>query len=135
MRITHHNLIVELDDSWWAEAGMQNFVPSASTYRVDATAARKGSVFEVSFDEVRPGQRNPGVGIFNSNAQASAKDRVVSLLRGFRENSAIPPVELLPDETGSNFGYKLAAGYHRFYCSLAAGYSRVPAVIGFDANA
>ncbi len=62
------------------------------------------------------------------------KDRVISILTGFRTGSAIPPVEVVLEPEGSNFRYKLVHGAHRFYCSLAAGYSHVPAIMGFDLN-
>ena len=135
MKIEHHGLIIDLDDAWWAEAEMENFVPSANTYRVDFSVVSLANVFEVSFAEVKSGQRNPGIGIFNSNRHKSAKDRVVSLLQGFRENSAIPPIAVLSEVPGSKFRFRIANGYHRFYCSLAAGYSRVPAMFGFNADA
>jgi len=135
MKFFHHDLQIELDDAWWAEAEMDNFIPAEKTYRVDIEAAKGRKVFEVSIDEVSPVRRNPGVGIFNDNREASARERVVSLFRGFRTGSAIPPVEIIPEPAGGDFRYKLVAGAHRFYCSLAAGFSHVPAVEGFDIKA
>jgi hypothetical protein len=132
MEIHHHDLEIELDDTWWAEADMNNFTPTAKAYLVDIEAAKGRDVFEVEIDEVRPVRRNPGIGIFNDNKETSARDRVVSILRGFRAGSAIPPVEIVIEPEGSNFRYKLVAGTHRFYCSLAAGFSHVPAIEGFD---
>ena len=135
MKIFHRNLEIELDDEWWTEAGMEGFVPQSKAYRVGLDAARAGAVFQIRADEVRPVKRNPGVGIFNDNEEASAKSRVVSIFRGFVADAAIPPVEVIPESSGSAFNYKLVAGVHRFYCSLAAGFSHVPAVKGFDINA
>jgi hypothetical protein len=135
MKFFHHDLQIELDDAWWAEAEMNNFIPTEKTYRVDIEAAKGKKVFDIRIDEVSPVRRNPGVGIFNDNREASARDGVVSLLRGFRTGSAIPPVEIAPEPAGGDFRYKLVAGAHRFYCSLAAGFSHVPAVEGSDINA
>ena len=130
----HHNLEIELDDEWWTEADMEDFVPKGKAYRVDLDAALGRTIFEIRIDEVRPLKRNSGVGIFNNNEEASAKSRVVSILRGFIADTEIPPVEVIPESSGSDFNYKLVAGAHRFYCSLATGFSHVPAVEGFDIN-
>ena len=134
MKLYHHDLKIELDDTWWAEAGMEGFVPLTRAYLVDIKAAKGREPFEIRIDEVKPVRRNPGVGIFNDNDEASARDRVVSILRGFRTGSAIPPVEVVFEPAGSDFLYKLVAGAHRFYCSLAAGFTHVWAVKGFDIN-
>jgi hypothetical protein len=135
MKLCHHDLQIELDDAWYAEAGMDGFVPLTRAYPVNADAANGRKLLEVKIDEVSPVRRNPGVGIFNDNKDASAKERVVSILRGFRTGSAIPPVEIVIEPPNSRFRYKLVAGVHRFYCSLAAGFSHVPAVEGFDRDA
>jgi hypothetical protein len=132
MKFRHHDLEIELDDTWWKEAGMEGFVPPTTAYCVNHEAAKGRKVFEVRIDEVRSVRRNPGIGIFNDNEEASAKDRVVSIFRGFRTGSAIPPVEVALEPPGSRFRFKLIAGAHRFYCSLAAGFSHVPAMEGFD---
>ena len=131
MKLCHHDLQIELDDTWWAEAGMQGFVPLTRAYLVNNDSVKGRKLFEVRIIEVRPVIRNPGVGIFNDNKEASAKDRVVSIFKGFRTGSPIPPIEVVFEPDGSNFRYKLVAGVHRFYCSLAAGFSHVPAVEGW----
>jgi hypothetical protein len=135
MILIHHEMQIMLDDTWWAEAGMGDFVPSGRTYRPDIKAAKGEVVFEARIDEVAPLRRNPGVGIFNNNDVATARERVIRILKGFREGAAIPPVELVEDTLGSDFRFKIVHGSHRFYCSLAAGFSHVPAVIGFDISA
>ena len=134
MKLFHHNLEIDLDDTWWAEAKMKNFIPKSSTYRVDLDATKGRPVFEININEVRPVKRNPGVGIFNDSVETSAKTRVVSILRGFVADEGIPPVEVVLEPSDSAYSYKLVAGVHRFYCSLAAGFSHVPAVEGFDIN-
>jgi hypothetical protein len=134
MKFYHYDLEIELDDTWLSEAEMNSFKPMARTYRVDIEAAKGRTVFEVRIDEVRPVRRNPGIGIFNDNEVTTARDRVVSILLGCRTGSDIPPVEIVTEPEGSNFRYKLVAGVHRFYCSLAAGFLHVPAVEGFDIN-
>ena len=75
MKLFHHNLEIELNDTWWAESKMKDFMPKSSAYRVDLNATKGLPVFEVSINEVRPVKRNPGVGIFNDSAEASANSR------------------------------------------------------------
>jgi hypothetical protein len=132
MKLCHHDLQIELDDTWYTKAEMNGFVPLARNYLVNADAANGRKLFDIRIDEVKSVKRNPGIGIFNGNQEASAKERVVSILRGFRTGSAIPPVGIVLEPPDSQFRYRLVAGVHRFYCFLAAGFSHVPAVEGFD---
>lgn len=72
-----------------------------------------------------------GVGIFNdSEEEGTARERVLRILRGFRLDNAIPPVEIVEGQHPHR--YKLTHGAHRFYCSLAAGFTSVPTIEGFD---
>ena len=75
----HHDLQIELDDSWWAEAGMSGFVPKAPTYRVKPDAYGR-TIFQLPIKEIGPIRRNPGVGIFNSNESKTARQRVLCIL-------------------------------------------------------
>jgi hypothetical protein len=132
MKLIHHDLEIELDDSWWAEAGMMDFVRSARTYCVDPNYCMNREFEEIAIADIGPVLRAPGVGIFNDNPDSgSAHDRVVKILRGFRLGGAIPPVEVLEDKSGEH-RYKLMHGTHRFYCSLAAGFTHVPTVRAID---
>jgi hypothetical protein len=109
-------------------SGNVRFVPSSTAYRV---LQGKGQIREVRIDDVGPVSRDP---MFrDSIEEGSARDRVVRLLRGFRSGDAIPPVEVVK---GSGYGHphKLTHGAHRFYCSLAAGFTHVPTVEGFDSK-
>ena len=56
------------------------------------------------------------------------EELVVRVLRGFIEDSAIPPVKVEKEPPDSDYRYKLRDGTHRFYCSVAAGFSHVPAI-------
>jgi hypothetical protein len=135
MILVHHHLRIELDDAWWVEAEMTNFTPASHAFRPDLEKARGETIFEARIDEVAPLQRNPDVGIFNDNEEATARERVVRLLRGFREGAAIPPVILIGQPATSSFRYKIGHGSHRFYCSLAVGFSHIPAIAGLDFSA
>jgi len=91
----HHDLKIELDDAWWAEAQMAGFVPLSRAYRVDVAGAKGQRIFEARIDEVGPVRRNPGIGIVNKNEELTAREQVLRILNGFRSNAAIPPIELV----------------------------------------
>jgi hypothetical protein len=132
MILTHHDLKIELPDSWWAEAGMAGFVPQARAFHPDRRAETSVEVFEARIEEVAPLERAPGVGIFNDSDEATARERVVRILRGFREGAQIPPIHLVKLTPGTPFRYRIGHGSHRFYCSLPAGFSHVQAFEGYD---
>ena len=132
MKLKHHELTVLLSDDWWAEAGMVGFKAFSAAYRSDPGAFRERRIFEVRIDDIGPVQRAPNVGIFNDSPKATARERVVSILQGFRSGAAIPPVEVVEAAGSGAHPYKLVHVSHRLYCSLAAGFTHVPAVEGID---
>lgn len=131
----HHDLQIDLPDAWWHEAEMDSFHPPSSCYRAAPQGGSGERIFEVPLHEIAPVRRNTGVGIFNGNDELSAHDRVVRILIGFRAGDGIPPIELVDMPVGSPYRFKLTAGTHRLYCSLAAGFTHVPATEGFDITA
>lgn len=137
MEFTHHGLPIVLSDNWWAEAGMAHFIPRSTAYRADTKTFPGQRILEVRIDDIGPVRRASGVGVFNDDRDsgASARARVLRILRGFRSGELIPPVEIVKAKPGEDHPYKLVAGTHRLYCSLATGFSHVPAVEGFDINA
>jgi hypothetical protein len=56
-------------------------------------------------------------------------------LLGFVRNVELPPVELLRQTNPGPYPFCLKNGVHRLYCSLAAGYTHIPAVKAFDLEA
>jgi len=137
MEFTHHGMQIVLSDDWWAEAGMSGFTPSSTAYHADPNAFSGQRIFEVRIDNIGPVSRAPGVGIFNNDRETgtSAHDRVIRILRGFRSGALIPPVEIVRAPPGEDYLCTLVNGTHRLYCSLAAGFSHVPATLGFDITA
>jgi len=137
MELMHHGMTIVLDDDWWTEGGMTDFAPAAATYAVDAMVFPERVIFAAKIDDIGPVRRAPGVGIFNDDRDSgiTARDRVVRILRGFRSGALIPPVEIVKAKPGDEYLYRLVAGTHRLYCSLAAGFTYVPAVEGFEINA
>ena len=47
MQLCHHDLQIELDDSWWTEAGMEGFVPATRAYRVNDEGVNGQKLFEI----------------------------------------------------------------------------------------
>lgn len=134
MEINHHNKYIgELDDALWEEAGMKGFVPTKNAYRVDINKAQGKAILEINLSDVKPVIRE---NIFNDSDEfGTAKSRVLRILRWFINDTPIEPVIIALEPSSSDFSYRLVHGAHRFYCSLAAGFSHVPAIIGFDINA
>ena len=134
MKFNHHNLEIELDDAWWIDAGMENFTPKRKAYRVDQKKAKEKQILEIKIDEISPVKRSPGVPTFNDCIETgrSARDRVVYFLSRFVNDAVIEPVKVTLESSDSEFRYQLKDGTHRLYCSLAAGFTHVPAIKGFD---
>jgi hypothetical protein len=105
---------------------------TSPAYRPEISAAKGKPIFEVRIDEIGPVRRRPGIGIFSGNEQKTARERVICIFAGFRKGALIPPIELVGAPPGRPYGYKLTNGTHRLYCSLAAGFTHVPAIQGFD---
>jgi len=115
-----------LPDEWWSEAGMMGFRPSGASYR-----ARRASLptIEVPVKDVAPCSRDLSHGVFNDNSvEGTAQERVVRILKAFRDEVPLPPVQLVRSQAASGYRFDLHQGAHRFYCAVAAGFTAVPAI-------
>jgi hypothetical protein len=132
MMIHHHDLTIELYDEWWKEAGMEGFTPSSPSYAsaIDKDGRR---ICSIEIRDIAPFRRLPGVPIFNDShfEGITAAERVTRILRGFIAGVPIPPIEVV-ELSGGPHRFKSVNGAHRLYCSLAAGFTHVPAVEGYD---
>lgn len=108
---------------------MQVFVPASSSYRWDESTFPDRQVEMISCAEVQPLDRQLSHGVFNDSPNATARVRVMRLLDGFLSDAAIPPVELIRIGGIGQVRFRLHHGAHRFYCSVAAGFSHVPAIV------
>jgi hypothetical protein len=135
MYIDHHGVMENLPNEWWIAAGMPNFIRSASAYRCDHAAAGSRRVCLVLIADIGPVLRTPGVPVFNADSWEgiSAKDRVERILHAFVEDDALPPVELT--KQAGRYLFDLKHGMHRLYCSIAAGFTEIPAVKFIDVTA
>jgi len=131
MRANHGAVQYEIPNEWWEEAGMTGFAPVDRSFRSAAperTRLHLTDVIEVSIADVAPVDRQLSHGVFaDSKESGTARQRVVRILKGFRENAPIPPVEVVctPD---APYRFRLYAGAHRFCCAVVAGFQAVPAV-------
>lgn len=131
MIITHHDLEIELDGDWLVAAGMSGFVPASKAYRISKLLGENTSIQEIRIEDIGPVHRS--VGIFRDSPDGiPVRERVINILRGFRSGDAIPPVKFVENKPGSAHRYKLTDGTHRLYCSIAVGFTHIPAVKGFD---
>lgn len=136
MIICHHGLNAELPDEWWITTGMLNFVRSSAAYRCDQASVGNRRVCLIRITDIGQARRTPGVPVFNDSSEEGipAIERVQRILRGFVQNAALPPIEL-SRQPGLYPFFCLINGLHRLYCSLAAGYTHIPAVKAFDLRA
>jgi hypothetical protein len=135
MKISHHSVSTELPDEWLIAAGMSKFVLSAASYRCDHAAAGGRRVCLIPIPDIGPVRRTSGVPVFNANTWAgiSARERVEHILRAFVVDDALPPIELT--KQAGRYPYCLNDGVHRLYCSIAAGFTEIPAVKFIDLEA
>ena len=106
---------------------MSDFVPQASSYTVES----RGPFQVVPISAVAPIRRAAGLAGFSSDG--FDEHRMRSIFRAFLHDAPLPPVEVYECSSGS-FRYQLHDGFHRFYGSVAAGFSDLPIVVVCDAK-
>jgi hypothetical protein len=111
----------EIPDEWIDDAGFRGFKPSAPAYRAPPGATL------VPLTAVEPTVRfvtHP------MDGHGFARARLIRVLMGFvagDEIEAVPAMELpLYEFCGAPYRYRACNGYHRFYASIAAGFSMLP---------
>jgi len=111
---------------------MPNFVRSASAYRCDHEAAEPRRVCLIPILDIGPFRRASGVPIFNDDREngISARERVERILHAFAVNAALPPIKLT--KQAGRYPFDLRDGAHRLLCSIAAGFTEIPAVRFID---
>jgi hypothetical protein len=133
MRHTLDSVSYDIPDEWWTDAGMNAFVLTRPAYRPGPSPYRDlPGVVPVPIREIEPLARALSHGVFNddlSNPARTARVRVTDILRAFRNDVALPPIEVERRATLDPYLYHLRHGVHRFYCAHAAGFSHVPVVV------
>lgn len=112
--------VFEIPDEWWEEAAIRTFSPRATAYQYFARNAEPVQL--VSLDHIEPPIRDSGVA-------GLRRERTVRLLRGFVAGDAIDLVPIDVPPGLRRFPYRVRDGYHRFYCSVAAGFTHLPCIV------
>ena len=107
----------DIPDAWWHEAEMTSFRPQSSGYL--ALPNEEFQVQLVPIEQVDPPLRDPGVTWFH-------RDRMVTILRGFRSNARLPAIVAHCPPGANKFPFAVRDGLHRFYASVAIGFTHVP---------
>jgi len=110
----------EIPDEWWTFAEMAGFTPGGGGYYL----TQANTDWEVvPIGEVEPPMREIGVPPFK-------KYKMVPVLFAFQSpECALPPVEVYAALEGP-YRFKVRNGYHRYYASIAVGFSKLPVKIG-----
>jgi hypothetical protein len=112
----------EILDDWWHFAEMERFTVSPGGYYPYAIP-KDEEVIVAAIDEVEPPRRNFGVVLLK-------KYKLMPVLFAFNSpECALPPVEVHKAPLGSSYKFTVHNGFHRFYGSVAAGYTHLPMVI------
>jgi len=136
MKCKHHDLEFELEDEWLIEADMVSYSPTEASYKPDLQKTKGEEILLIPINEIAPLiERAKCKGIFCDNENDTAKERVVRILKWFKEHKAIEPISVAELGETEKFKYKVLAGSHRFHCSIAVGFTKMPAILGFDINA
>jgi len=111
----------EIPDDWLVEAGALGFSPKRAAYRSVLSAAA------APLTEVEPPPRLVG---YPLSWRGLDRTRFVRILNGMVTDAEIEPVPVVEmpfvDLVPSPYRLRVANGVHRFYASVAMGYSHLP---------
>lgn len=114
----------EVPDAWLAKACFDKFTPAGRAFRSTATAIL------VPLASILPPHRSPKV---TKDWRGLDRARFVSVLHGIVAGDEIEVVtgRRLADEQFPDAAYthRVIDGFHRFYASVAAGFSQLPMVL------
>lgn len=122
MRFNLRDREFEIPDGWWAAAGMKDWRPNASHYQEETGSDRKLSAVVVPLSDVAAPVRDEGLRWFEER-------RMRSILTGFRDGACLPPIEVFSPSGESDFRFSVRNGFHRFYASVAVGFTHLPVLI------
>jgi len=108
----------DIPDEWWRFADMAGFRPSSDFYPPNE------SPFEaLALAEVQPPARFEGVPLFK-------KYKLVPVLFAFQSpECALPLVQVIELPEPGRYRFAVHNGFHRFYASVAVGFSHLPAKV------
>ena len=109
---------------------MAKFVLTGSAF--EAVQRPDEPVLVVPTLKILPITRDPNIEGFSESG--FIEDRMTDILRAICENKPLPPVQVHELMSGS-YRYKIYDGFHRYYASIAAGFSDLPITIKPDSTA
>ena len=111
----------EISDDWWLFADMDSFNRNGGNYYPYPPECK--DVRAEPLVDIEPPTRAPGVLWFK-------KYKLVPILLAFSSpECALPPVEVSSVALTGNYRFKVHNGFHRYYASVAAGYTSLPVVV------
>lgn len=107
-------MMVEIPKEWLIESDLLDFVPISKAYTSASSEL-------ISITNIRPPKRNEGVATFEKN-------RMEKIFKAIKDRAELPPIKIheAPNDRRSEFQYEVRDGFHRFYVSIALGYSHIP---------
>jgi len=114
----------ELPNQWVVESGLSTFMPTTSAYNSTSSAVL------TPLNEIEPPIRKREV---EKDWRGFGRKRMIRVMSGVVTGAEIEPVPLRELDDDGNpaapFRYRVRDGFHRFYASVAAGFSHLPAII------
>lgn len=111
----------EIPDDWLSEASALSFAASRPAYRARASAE------VIALTQVEPPPRLVG---YPLSWRGFDRARFISVLAGMVSDTEIEPVPVVEmpyvDLGSSPYEFRVRDGVHRFYASVAMGYSHLP---------
>ena len=112
----------EIPDEWWSFAEMSNF-SAGSAGNFYPYHANQKPIEVVPIADIESPIRNAGF-------QPFRKYKLVPVLLAFTSpECALPPVEVVALPGGPGTRYRVINGFHRYYASIAAGYTKLPVIV------
>jgi hypothetical protein len=117
--------LFEIPNDWLEEAGMTGFSADTAAFR------HTGDTKLIALADIAPPDRMKTT---ENDWRGFCRERMVRVMSGIARGDVLPAVPLwrLPDEefwTARPYEYRPRDGYHRFYASIAAGFTSIPATI------
>jgi len=110
----------EIPSEWWLFSEADKLNLTNSRFYPYPISSENTEVVDIT--EIEPPTRNNGIPAFK-------KYKLVPVLMAFTSPECeLPPVHVVKHSTGE-YKYTVANGYHRYYASIAVGYSMLPVLV------
>jgi hypothetical protein len=116
----NHDEHFDIPDHWWSFCDMSSFIPGNKHYCYDRGYP---DVKVVSIKIIKPPLR------VSRRSEFDKRRMVPVLLTIGSPELTLPPIEVARKLSSKTYALELLHGVHRFYGSIAAGYSHIPVVI------